>query len=156
MNQAPLRRQPVMNRTIGGTMGRVAVEVEIANYRDVLFAEEGTLPAEQVRRVRVRGMVDTGATWLILPKTVAEQLGVPAKAKVQVTYADRRRATRPVVEGVQVELLGLHGLFNAIVEPKREDVLIGAIVLEALDLLVDCRTQTLQPRDPKQFTAEIE
>ena len=41
-------------------------------------------------------------------------------------------------------------------EPKREDVLIGAIVLEDLDLIVDCVTQTLQPRDPKQYTAEIE
>jgi hypothetical protein len=34
--------------------------------------------------------------------------------------------------------------------------LIGAIVLEALDLLVDCRTQTLRPRDPKEIIAEIE
>ena len=137
-------------------MGRVSVEVDLVNYRDLTRAEEGDLPAEQVRRVRAKGMVDTGATYLVLPKTVAEQLGVPVRGKVAVTSADRRRASRPVVEGVQVELLGRHGLFKAIVEPKREDVLIGAIVLEDLDLLVDCRTQTLQPRDPKQIIAEIE
>lgn len=56
----------------------------------------------------------------------------------------------------RVELFGRHGTFKAIVEPKREDVLIGAIVLEDLDLLVDCRTQTLQPRDPKGIITEIE
>lgn len=55
-----------------------------------------------------------------------------------------------------MELFGRHGTFKAIVEPKREDVLIGAIVLEDLDLLVDCRTQTLQPRDPKGIITEIE
>jgi predicted aspartyl protease len=137
-------------------MGRVWVEVEIANYADTVRAEDGTIPAEQVRRLRAKGMVDTGANWLVLPKTMADQLGVRATAKVQVSYADRRRATRPVVEGVQLELLGRRGVFRAIVEPKREDVLIGAIVLEDLDLLVDCVTQTVQPRDPRQFTAEIE
>jgi hypothetical protein len=42
------------------------------------------------------------------------------------------------------------------VEPNRTDVLIGAIVLEDLDLLVDCRTQTLRPRDPGGIIAEIE
>lgn len=36
------------------------------------------------------------------------------------------------------------------------DVLIGAIVLEDLDLLVDCRTQALQPRDPRGIIVEIE
>lgn len=47
-------------------------------------------------------------------------------------------------------------IFKAIAEPRRKDVLIGAIVLEDLDLVVDCRTQRLHPRDPKQILAEIE
>jgi hypothetical protein len=52
--------------------------------------------------------------------------------------------------------LGRHGNFVAIVEPKRTDALIGAIVLETLDLLIECVTQTLQPRDPSGMTSEIE
>lgn len=145
-----------MSRTKGGTMGRVTVEVEVANRADVLLAQRGALPSEEVRRLRINGVVDTGATWLVLPKTVADQLGVAVTGKVRVSYADRRQAMRSVVEDVQVELLGRSSSFNAIVEPKRKDILVGAIVLEALDLLVDCVTQTLQPRDPKQYTAEIE
>jgi predicted aspartyl protease len=137
-------------------MGRVTVEVEVINFADTVRAKDGTIQLDQIRRVRAKGIVDTGASWLVLPKTVADQLGIPPTSKVQVTYADRRRSMRPVLEGVQLEVLGRHGLFRAIVEPKREDVLIGAIVLEDLDLIVDCVTQTLQPRDPKQYTAEIE
>ena len=34
--------------------------------------------------------------------------------------------------------------------------LIGAIVLEDLDLLVDCTNQRLVPRDPKYVVSEIE
>jgi hypothetical protein len=52
--------------------------------------------------------------------------------------------------------LGRDGVFSAIIEPDRKDALIGAIVLEELDLLVDCTTQTLRPRDPKEIVSEIE
>ena len=47
-------------------------------------------------------------------------------------------------------------IFNAIVEPNRESALIGAIVMEDLDLIIDCTTQQLLPRDPKQIISEIE
>ena len=52
-------------------------------------------------------------------------------------------------------LLGRDGVFSAIVESKRETALIGAIVLEVLDLLVDCANLRLMPRDPKYVISEI-
>ena len=53
-------------------------------------------------------------------------------------------------EGVYVQLLGRHGTFTAIVEPRRTTALVGAIVLEDLDLLVDCTAeQRVVPRDPR-------
>ena len=35
-------------------------------------------PAERDRKVRIEGPVDTGASYLVVPKNVAAQLGVPA------------------------------------------------------------------------------
>jgi hypothetical protein len=61
-----------------------------------------------------------------------------------------------VVDQVNAALLGRHGTFKAIVEPDRPDVSLGAIVLEDLDLLVDCRSQTLRLRDPNTIIAELE
>jgi hypothetical protein len=75
---------------------------------------------------------------------------------VRVRYADGRRTQRKETDGVQVEILGRQAIFNAVVEPKRENALIGAIVLEALDLLVDCKEQRLVPRDPGGPIFEIE
>jgi clan AA aspartic protease len=137
-------------------MGRINVEVALANNRDVQQFEVGSLTAEKVRRVRLSGLVDTGASYLVLPESVANQLGLPDLGTASVRYADQRKEIRRVVHQVEVELLGRRGTFKAVVEPARADALIGAIVLEDLDLLVDCRTQTLQPRDPKQIIAEIE
>ncbi len=70
-------------------------------------------------------------------------------------YADGRRALRKEVELVHVKLLNRGSVFNAIVEPKRESALIGAIVLEDLDFLVDNRKH-LVPRDPHFKISEIE
>jgi predicted aspartyl protease len=145
-----------MSRKGGSNMGRINVEVELANQEDLVRARDGTIPSESVRRIRAAAVVDTGASFLVIPGKIARHLGVPSAGKATVRYADQRRQQRTVVEMVRLELLGRHGVFRAIVERRREDVLLGAIVLEDLDLLVDCRIQSLSPRDPKQIVAEIE
>lgn len=137
-------------------MGRFSVEFEVANYYDVARAEHGDLPADQVRRMKIKGVVDSGASRLVLPKAVAKQLGLEPIRKVRVRYADGRRAMRSEVGGVFVNINGRDGFFKAIVEPKRETALIGAIVLEDLDFLVDCERQKLVPRDKRFIVAEIE
>jgi hypothetical protein len=76
--------------------------------------------------------------------------------ETSVRYADQRRERRMLVSNVWLQLLGRHGVFSAVVEPQRTDALIGAIVLEELDLLVDCGTQSLHPREPDLIVTEIE
>ncbi|MHB1423221.1 MAG: aspartyl protease family protein [Gemmataceae bacterium] len=137
-------------------VGRVTIEIELTNAEDLVLVKYGALAPDKVRRLRMAGVVDTGANHLVLPTATAKQLGVPATSQVAIRYADHRRSSRSMVENVRVDLLGRHGNFKAILEPKRTDVLIGAIVLEDLDLVVDCSTQTLYPRDPKRITSEIE
>ena len=137
-------------------VGRVHVEVELTNWRDIVRQEDGNLPADEVRRVTVSSLIDPGATRLVLPKSIVEQLGLPLGKKIKVGYADGRSAQRHVVEGGYLQLLDRHGTFTAIVEPKRTTALIGAIVLEDLDLLVDCKGQQVLPRDPHGEFFEIE
>ena len=137
-------------------MGRFAVEVKVLNNQDVHLAAHGALPPDKVRFAVLLGIVDSGAAKLVLPASTAEQLGVHTMGEATVRYADQRTATRPVVEEVRLELLGRHGTFSAIVEPDRTTALIGAIVLEDLDLLVDCTRQQLTPRDPDRIVSEVE
>ena len=137
-------------------MGRVVVETKVTNKRDLILVEDANRPADQVRSVTIKGIVDTGAAMLVLPESVAKLLGLPKNGEANVRYADQRTANRDIVGDVEIEILGRKNTFTAIVEPGRTDALIGAIVLEALDMLVDCRTQTLHPRDPDRIIAEIE
>jgi predicted aspartyl protease len=137
-------------------MGRFKVEIELANNDDVILAKKGHLAPDKVRRVKIQGVVDSGATRLVLPLVVIRQLGLEPTSKVKVRYADGRSAKRDRVNGVYLQLLGRDSVFNATVEPKRDTALIGAIVLEDLDLLVDCSNLRLVPRDPKYVVSEIE
>ena len=75
---------------------------------------------------------------------------------MDLRYADGRMAQRDRVDGVHLTCLGRDSVFNAVVEPNRDSALIGAIVLEDLDLIVDCGAQKLAPRDPKGIISEIE
>ena len=137
-------------------VGRFSVDVEVANYGDLALMYRGLLPPDQVRRETIQGVVDSGAAMLVLPQAVVKRLGLRLGNTVQVRYADGRRVQRREAKGVFLKLLGRDDTFTAIVEPRRQNALIGAIVLEALDLLVDSRTQRVVPRDPSSAIYEIE
>src|SRR5437870_12680544 len=102
-------------------MGRFSVDVEIANYADVVEAERGHLDPAKVRRKTVRGVVDNGASRLVLPQALAKELGLPLKKKkVRVRYADGRRALRREASAIQLHLLGRDGLITAVMAPKHD------------------------------------
>ena len=137
-------------------VGRFSVELEIANKDDIVMMRRGLLPPDQVRRQTIQGIVDSGANKLVLPQSFVKQLGLPLLDKIKVRYADGRTAQRHEADSAYVGLSGRHGTFTAIVEPKRTTALVGAIVLEDLDLLVDCANRRVEPRDPNGAVHEIE
>jgi predicted aspartyl protease len=130
--------------------------LELANHRDQILADEGVKPADEIRRLELDGWVDTGAARLVLPQEVANALGLPKVGTTGVRFADGRKSTRDVVGDVWLRMLGRAGVFTAIVEPGREDALIGAIVLEELDMIADPVDGTCRPRDPDMVVSEIE
>lgn len=137
-------------------MGRVIVDVALANHEDVILANAGMLAPEQIRRTTISGVIDTGATRLVLPQRVVQDLGLRISGEVTVRYADQRSAKRKLALDVELRLLDRESTFSAIVEPRRKDALIGAIVLEELDLIVDCPRQRVVPRHPEGIVSEIE
>jgi hypothetical protein len=144
-----------MSRSEDNGMGRVLIDLIVANNDDMAQVRRRQLTPDRVRRLAIRGVADSGAVRLVLPRGVVRQLGLVKSGKATVRYADGRAATRDTVQGVYVEILGRGGVFSAVVEPKRDDALVGAIVLEDLDLLIDCSKQRLVPRDPDTVISEI-
>ncbi|HUE70222.1 MAG TPA: hypothetical protein VMP01_04970 [Pirellulaceae bacterium] len=133
-----------------------AVEFEVANTADEVDAAHRDFPADKVRRLKLRGFLKKGAMRLVLPPTAIEQLGVPVRRQAFIRIKDGRREELDQAIGVRVSIQGRSGVFSAVIDPGRTDALIGVMVLEELDFIADCITQSLVPRDPKQPIAEIE
>ena len=56
------------------SMGRVTVEMKVANRKDRYLAESGFKPLEEVRETSIKGIVDTGAAMLVLPNPLSDNL----------------------------------------------------------------------------------
>ena len=66
-------------------VGRFKVEIELANNDDMAAVRRGDLASDKVRRVKIFGVVDSGASRLVLPTAIAKQLELPVTGKVKVT-----------------------------------------------------------------------
>lgn len=99
----------------GIDVGRFTIEFQVANRGDVIKAKDGLLAKDKVRHMAIRGVVDSGAARLVLPKSVVQELGLPLGKKTKVRYADGRTRTRDTAEDVQVEIGDRRGTFTAIV-----------------------------------------
>ena len=129
-------------------IGEISVDFELENPVDREMFERGSGDESGVRRTRVRGIVDTGAVMLVLPQNIVERLGLRVQETVVVTYADNRREERPVAGPVTVRIGDRSTRADCVVGPPSSEVLIGQIILEALDLIADCTNRTLTPREP--------
>lgn len=132
-------------------MGEVKVEVELENTLDRKLLERGYIKPEAVRAIKVRAVADSGAVMLVLPQDQVEALGLDQTRKVIVMYADERKEERPVAGVVTVRVGNRESITECVVGPPASEPLIGQIVLEAMDLLVDCVEQKLVPRPESPF-----
>jgi len=121
------------------TMGKVVVPAKIENLEDVFNSEKGLLPTDQVRRLEVLdAVVDTGATTLLLPKSMIASLGLKPL---------RTRHSRGLGGDF---LLHMYGTVRLTIQGRDcvvdvgeigDDypVLVGQVPLELLDWIVDTK-----------------
>jgi clan AA aspartic protease len=105
----------------------------------------------------VDAVVDPGATMLVLPQNLVDELNLRKIPEATVKYADNHRRQKSVYAGVLVEIKGRVGSFDVLAEEEGTEPLIGQMVLEELDLVVEPRTRTLMPnpRSPEMPMVEI-
>ena len=71
---------------------------------------------------------------------------VAGRARSVVTYADERKEERPVAGPLTVRIGNRFMTTDCVVGPPLSQPLLGQIVLEALDLVVDCAKRSVGPR----------
>ena len=127
-------------------MGHIVTPVKLTNADDRAVYERGFIDASDVRVYEMEGLVDTGAVMLALPLDVVEHLGLAERRRVSVAMADGSRDTRAVAGPLVIEVVGREMVTECIVIPPGNEVLIGQVILEELDLIADCQKRALYPR----------
>ena len=126
-------------------MGKVVTKAWLRNNQDVTRLADGRIAVEQVRQQEQELIVDTGARAVGLPLPIIEQLGLPATRKVTVTLSDGSRKERQLYGELRVQVGDRDDVFSCVAKPEGAPLLLGQLVLEALDLVVDCGQQRLIP-----------
>lgn len=104
-------------------MGLVYGQIFLSNPKD-----------EKLKPVEVRCLVDTGATYLCIPETIAIQLKVNELEKREVMLADGSVKSVSYVGPIQINFDNRSCYVGAMV--MGEQALLGAIPMEDMDLVV--------------------
>jgi clan AA aspartic protease len=117
-------------------MGEVRTKITLVNIEDQSVANRGYIPQDQVRRLTVDAVVDTGAWTLIINEATREKLGLKVEETVETTVAGGGTILSQVTEPVRIHWKNRNTPCKAVVLPDEEDVLLGALPLEGMDLMI--------------------
>ncbi len=110
---------------------------------------------ESLRPIIVKALVDTGALYLCLPEHVVNQLELQQHEKREVTLADGKTQTCPYVGPVEVHFDNRMSFVGAMM--LGDEVILGAIPMEDLDVIVHPAMQTLivNPANPNMACGKV-
>ena len=140
----------------GVDVGRVVVTVAVENVEDRKRAERGEIGDDQVRRISVEALVDSGATFFCLPDSTIEQLGLDFdRTKEAQTISGP--LTMSIYRGARIEIQGRACTVEVMALPEGRQPLLGQIPLETLDWWIDLANKRLagNPEHGGQWMAEI-
>jgi predicted aspartyl protease len=95
------------------------------------------------RSAELDGFVDTGATFTKIPRSIASEIGLQAKYKVEVMLGDRRTVTRGLALG-EVEIEDVKRPVLVAIGGDDEMPIIGYTTLEVLGFKVNSVTGRLE------------
>ncbi|MDR2344147.1 MAG: aspartyl protease family protein [Spirochaetaceae bacterium] len=110
-------------------------KITLANASDKVRVECGIL--KEIRSVTLDAMPDTGAWTLVINEDTRQKLGLAIEETAASTLADGKTCTYAVTEGVKIQWKNRSIVLPAVVVPDVKDILLGALPLEAMDLMVD-------------------
>ncbi|MDR1326186.1 MAG: aspartyl protease family protein [Treponema sp.] len=122
-------------------MSIVYTEITLKNAVDEAIVTAGIVKDHEVRQTTVQAVVDTGAWTLVISEDIRKELGLRITGADSGTLADGTRGSYPVAGPLEVVWKDRRTICEAIVLPNAKDVLLGAIPLEALDLIVNPRAE---------------
>ena len=122
-------------------MSLVQTEITLKNANDLMAVRCGYIKETEVRQITVPALVDTGAWTLVINEATREKLGLELLGTESGTLADGTKDEYNLAGPLEVRWKNRRTTCEALVLPEAEDILLGAIPLEAMDLTINPRRE---------------
>lgn len=117
-------------------MGLVYADIELINAIYLGLAKRHKIGEEEVKRMHVNMLVDTSSVYMCINETVQEQLDLAVVEKRKGQLANGSVVEYDVVGPIEVRFKNRRCVVDAMVLPGDNELLLGAIPLEDMDVLV--------------------
>jgi|ERR1041384_677505 clan AA aspartic protease len=142
-NHSYRQRTKGTSLTGGKEMGYIYAEIQLTNEDDLAFNRRGKLPADEIKRVMCRALVDSGVWDLVINEDVQKKLNLPVLDRSKVKMADETWLDVDIVGPVEVRFEDHFTIVSAVVLPGTSEVLLGAFPLQGLDAFIDAKGERL-------------
>ena len=131
-------------------MGQIHAEIEIVNGEDMIQAQRGNLDIDEIRKIRITALVDTGAMHLSINENIQEYLQLPVVDSRRFQMANGKAIECIVVFPLTIRFQNRQSNCSAVVLPGDAEPLLGVIPMEDMDVLIDPVRQELivNPKHP--------
>ena len=126
----------------GIKISNVVEKIRVTNFRDTS------------KSVEIEAVIDMCATMSALPVDLIQELGLEKIDEVNVRYEDNSVRRKEVYGWIILEIAGRKAVFDVLAENEGAQPLIGQIVLERLDLIIEPTTRKVIP-NPKSPDAPM-
>jgi clan AA aspartic protease len=118
-------------------MGMIYAEIELINALDLGNAKRYKIGEDEIKRTRVNMLVDTGSMYMCINENVRELLQLSVVEKRKGVLADGSLVEYNVAGPIEVRFKNRRCVVDAMVLPGSNELLLGAIPMEDMDVLID-------------------
>lgn len=136
-------------------MGLTYADIELINAEDLGLARRYIISDDEVKRLHVNLLVDTGSYNLCINETIQEQLDLPFLEKRKGQLADGSIHEYDLVGPIVLKFKNRQTVCNALVLPGDNEPLLGAIPLEDMDVLIHPLKQELIVNPEHPYYAQM-
>ena len=138
-------------------MGMAYADIELINYDDVKEGKKNLRDQDEIRRMNVTAMVDSGAYMMAVNETIQSCLGLELIEKRTVQTANGRVIELDVVGPIMIKFANRMAICSAFVLPGDAEPLLGAIPMEEMDVVIHPKRQDLivNPAHPDVATYRL-
>jgi clan AA aspartic protease len=124
-------------------MGLIYAEIELINGDDLAYVRRNIIGEDEIKRMHINLLVDTGSYMLAINEDIQSQLQFPVVERRNAELANGHRIECDVVGSVELRFKNRSTTCRAMVLPGDSEPLLGAIPLEDMDVLIHPQRQEL-------------